>query len=237
MWRRGERMPTIKNGLTWADYVRRVFVPSLEFYRRVAMERFLPSLSDEAITEEANTVEKKAFERMGRSVSPEDYDPGDFVESAFDEGLEFYELMHDTRQGLLNGFAATLYHLFEQQLCQFYRLIAWDNKAVLSGRDAEERLRAHGIDVAKFPEWASLNELRLLANCVKHAEGNSCGQLAKLRPDLFERPTVGLSFKGPRPFVERPLSGEGVYFSVAEFDKMAGRLKRFWDYIANEISK
>jgi hypothetical protein len=39
----------IKDGLTWADYVRRVFLPSLDFYRRVVMERFLPSLSDEAI--------------------------------------------------------------------------------------------------------------------------------------------------------------------------------------------
>jgi hypothetical protein len=174
---------------------------------------------------------------MGQSVSPEDYDPGDFVESAFDEGFEFYELMHDTRQGLVNRLAAALYHLFEQQLCEFYRLIAWDKKAVLSGNDAEEKLRTLGVDVAKFPEWASLNELRLLTNCVKHAEGSSCKQLAELRSDLFERPTVGLSFKGPRPFVERPLSGEGVYFLVAEFDKMAERLKRFWDYIADEIGK
>ncbi len=109
---------------------------------------------------------------MGRSVSPEDYDPGDFVDSAFDEGFEFYELMHDTRQGLVNGLAATLYHLFEQQLCEFYRLVAWDKKAVLSGKDAEEKLRAIGVDVANFPEWAFLNELCLLTNCVKHAEGS-----------------------------------------------------------------
>jgi hypothetical protein len=60
---------------------------------------------------------------------PEYYDPGDFVEAADNEGFEFYELMHETRQGLVNGLAAALYHLFEQQLCQFYRLIAWDKEA------------------------------------------------------------------------------------------------------------
>jgi hypothetical protein len=201
------------------------------------MEKFFPPLSDEAITEESNQVEEKAFERMGRSVSPEDYDPGDFVDSAFDEGFEFYELMHDTRQGLVNGLAATLYHLFEQQLCEFYRLVAWDKKAVLSGKDAEEKLRAIGVDVANFPEWAFLNELRLLTNCVKHAEGSSCKQLADLRPDLFERPSMGPRLRGPRPFVERPLSGEGVYFSFAEFDIMADRLKRFWEWVANKISE
>jgi hypothetical protein len=230
-------MPTIKNGLYFADYVRRAFVPSLEFYRRIVMEKFLPSLSDEAITEESNQVEKEAFERMGRSVSPEDYDPGDYFESAFDEGLEFYQLMHDTRQGLVNGLAAALYHLFEQQLCEFYRLGAWDKKAVLSGMEAEARLRALGVDIAKFPEWASINELRLLTNCVKHAEGGSCEQLAALRPDLLERPTVGPRLRGPRPFVERPLSGDGVYFSVEEFNKMADRLKRFWEYISDQISE
>jgi hypothetical protein len=42
--------------------------PSLEFYRRVVMERFFPSLSDEAITEKSNQVEKEVFERMGQSV-------------------------------------------------------------------------------------------------------------------------------------------------------------------------
>src|ERR1700691_1456482 len=122
------------------------------------MERFLPSLSDEAITAESNQVEREAFERMGASVSPEDYDPADYFQSAFDESLEFYELMNDTRQGLVNGLAASLYHLFEQQLCEFYRLVAWDKKAILNGKGAEDKLRTIGVDVAKFPEWVSINE-------------------------------------------------------------------------------
>jgi hypothetical protein len=230
-------MPAIKNGLIWADYVRNVFIPSLELYRRVVVEKVLPCLSNDVITEETHQVEREAFERMGNAVSPEDYDPGDFAQPAFDKGLEFYQLMHDTRQGLVNGLAAALYHLFEQQLCAFYRLMAWDKKAILTGRDAEEKLRALGLDVAEFPEWASLDELRLLANCVKHAEGSSSKQLADLRPDLFGRTSIGPALTGSRPFVERPLSGEGLYFSATEFDTMVGRLKRFWVYVAEEIGE
>jgi hypothetical protein len=229
-------MPTIRNGLHWAHYVRRAFVPSLEFYRRIVIEKFLPLLSDDAISKESDQVEREAFERMGERVAPEDYDPSDFFESAHDEGFEFYELMHDTRQGLVNGFAAALYHLFEQQLCEFYRLVAWDKEAVLNGKAAADKLRPLGVDVAKFPEWASLNELRLLTNCIKHGEGDSCKELAALRPDLLERPTVGPRLRGPRPFVERPLSGDGVYLSREELEKIADRLLRFWDHIANEIS-
>ncbi len=48
---------------------------------------------------------------------------------------------------------------------------------------------------------------------------------------------MGPRLRGPRPFVERPLSGEGVYFSFADFDIMANRLKRFWEWVANEISE
>jgi hypothetical protein len=166
---------------------------------------------------------------------PEDYDPGDFVDSARDEAVEFWQFMRDTRQGLINGFAATLYHLFEQQLCEFYRLIAWDKQAVLTGLEAQQKISTYGLDIAKFQEWASLNELRLLANCVKHAEGPACKQLAVLRHDLFERPSIGPSFGGPRPFVEQPLSGEGVYFSIPEFDRMANQLKWFWKWVADEI--
>ena len=190
-------MPTIKNGLYFADYVRRAFVPKLEFYRRIVMEKFLPSLSDEAITEESNQVEKEAFERMGRSVSPEDYQIQATISSQRStRGPKFYQLMHDTRQGLVNGLAAALYHLFEQQLCEFYRLGAWDKKAVLSGMEAEARLRALGVDIAKFPEGGPPStSCALLTNCVKHAEGSSCEQLAALRPDL-----LGTSGPiGPRP--------------------------------------
>ena len=108
---------------------------------------------------------------MQENFSPDDCDPSDFFEAARDEAVEFYQLMHDTRQGLVNGFAASLYHLFEQQLCQFCRLIAWDKKAVLRGAEVESKLRHYGPDVTRFPEWASLYELRLLANCASTLKG------------------------------------------------------------------
>jgi hypothetical protein len=136
---------------------------------------------------------------------------------------------------VINGLAASLYHLFEQQLCEFYRLAAWDKKAVIDGPKAVTKLGQMGVEVQRFPEWNAIDHLRLLANCVKHGEGRSCQELETVRPDLFERPEMRPKFKGPRQFVERPLSGEGVYLTVKEFDEMADRLKRFWEYIAGEI--
>jgi hypothetical protein len=86
------------------------------------------------------------------------------------------------------------------------RLIELDKKALsLSGWEAETKLRSLGIDVAKFPEWKSVMELRLVANCVKHAEGRACEELDKLRPDLFDPPSIGPRINGPGQFVERRL--------------------------------
>ncbi len=230
-------MAAIRNGVFCADHVCRAFVPGVTFYARVAVEKALPAVSDEAIKNEADHIEQAAMERLGQAVSPEDYDPSDLYQAAFDEGLEFYMMMRDARQGLINTFATGLYHLFEQQLCELYRLLVWDRNAVLDGKEAKKRLLDLGLDVTQFSGWAAIEELRLLANCIKHGEGTSCEQLAQSRPDLFERPTVGPRFRSPRPFVERPLGGEGVYFSVEEFQEKAALLERFWLELAETISE
>jgi hypothetical protein len=226
----------VKNGAYWAYYIRRVFIPGLQFYQRVVTEKFLPSLSEESIGSEADRVQEEVLELLKRSVEPEESDPSHYDKMAFDEGLEFYQLMHDTRQGLINSFTAGLYHLFEQQICELYRLIAWDKQAVLNGEKAIKNLQMLGLNARDFPEWTSLEEVRLLANCIKHAEGSSCKLLAERRPDLFEQPTIGPKLHGPRAFVERPLSGDGIYVSASEFERMADTAKRFWEYVIKEIS-
>jgi hypothetical protein len=49
------------------------------------------------------------------------HDMADAAESAQEVGLELYLQLTGVRQGVLNLFTASLYHLFEQQLMVFYR--------------------------------------------------------------------------------------------------------------------
>ena len=42
-----------------------------------------------------------------------------------------------------------------------------------------------GISIEEFRSWNDLEELRLVCNAVKHAEGGSAKALEKIRPDLF----------------------------------------------------
>ena len=118
----------INNGPYLGYYARTAFIPAIEFYIRVALDKIFPALSDEEISREADQVEQEAFARLGQAVAPEDYDPSNFTDKAFEESCYFYQLMKDTRQGLINLLTAGLFHLFEQQLCQFYLLLERDNR-------------------------------------------------------------------------------------------------------------
>ena len=88
-----------------------------------------------------------------------------------------------------------------------------------------------------FISWPRIDELRHLANCVKHAEGNSCEQLRKLRPDLFENPTVEPEFKirGIVQHVRNPLIGEDIYITEQEFASYAEVVRQFWLELANAM--
>jgi hypothetical protein len=59
------------------------------------MEKFLPSLSDDVITQEVEKEESEASE----------------LDDSSNEAIIFYRLITDTRQGLVNGFAVAPYHL------------------------------------------------------------------------------------------------------------------------------
>ncbi len=261
--------PMIKNGYLWGDYVRKVFIPALDFYTDVALSKVFPALSDEAISKEADRVEQEAFDRLGQTVAPEDYDLSYFVEPAFNEGLDFFISMRDARQGLINILAVGLFHLFEQHLCEFYLLLErdkecdptihqtrkrleeeWQRKENEGGAKKERELKLDfhkaknelkklGFDAENFCDWGLIVELRLLANCVKHGEGNSCKKLSQCRPDLFVRPlpsNVEEEIKpGKEQFVTTPLSGQGVYFTIKEFEQEAAVLKRFWLDAARRI--
>jgi hypothetical protein len=91
------------------------------------------------------------------------------------------------------------------------------------------RLLTHDIDIESFANWPKLQELRLLANTVKHAEGKSSSELMKIRPDLFIFPKsfFAIEPKYPRP-VYSPMSGDDIYVQLKDFNEYADALKGFW---------
>ena len=142
-----------------------------------------------------------------------------------------------------NLFTAGLYHFFEQSFFKFHRReLLWlpDNDkdpSLIKWKPAKERLvKYYRIDIEKFSSWTKVNELRLLANTVKHADGDSCAELKGLRPDLFVSPhrqndRYALELAQVTPVIQ-PLAGEDVYVSPEEFAKYVEAVKMFWEELA-----
>ena len=138
------------------------------------------SISRQALHDEKYAVYAK-LEAIRRGELEDDYDPEDGMPSLSDE-LE-YELMgiEDSRQSLAQAVLLILYHFWEKQV------VSWAGK--MSGKDLHKNYigycTANGLAVHE----QRLDELRCLANLVKHGQGNSDWgeRLHALNADLFRK--------------------------------------------------
>jgi hypothetical protein len=230
------------NGNFWGRRFQTTFVPHLLRLVEVLQERLLPTF--DAIDNEADARADAEWERAMHMPSDLNQDPSVFADRAFDVGLEHYNAMSDIRQSLLNIYAPALYHAWEQQLLEFFRREVLHpaeehNNNLLKLKTVQERLEGAGVDIEKFSSWSKVCELRLLANTVKHADGDSADELRKLRPDIFENLSSKEfnlpSFGGVRR-VYTPLSGDDIYVTIGELKEYCSALVTFWSELEDGIT-
>ena len=168
------------------------------------------------IAEEADDYGNKMFESYVQSVG--EADPGDFADAARDQAAQYYVLLSNIRQAILNLLAAGLYHLYEQHR-EKLRLILQDR-----GRSMPT--------LASLDGWAKVEELRLLANTVKHADGQSAQHLRKIRPDLFVPPVIKGSPIEKHVLAvptENPLGGTDLFVTEADLHNYRDAIRQLWE--------
>lgn len=227
----------------WARHMREVFAPKTDFLRRAVAERVLP-LFDE-IEAEADRLTEEEFRRLGNLPASDYVDVGDLAESAQEAGLAHYESMTGLRQGMLNMFAVALHHLLEQQLLAFHRRQVLHpteehDLRLLKTGIIRARLRDEGIDITQFRCWPKIEELRLVANTAKHADGESAANLQRLRPELFVPPILRGTRLGSRDYrrrVETPILGDDLYIEAGDLNAYADAVIEFWEELASAIEQ
>jgi hypothetical protein len=121
-------------------------------------------------------VANEYWDHVTSQPAPEDFD-GDlsgFAEDGNDYAIAWYLMMRSLRQTMLNLLATGLYHLAEQQLAMLCRDGGFtmpaprDTKLEGVARWYQQNLR---LDLEGLQEYALLDELRLVANTVKHGKG------------------------------------------------------------------
>lgn len=230
------------NALFWSRPFQAEFVPQIKAIADALEKRVLPGF--ENIEEESKRVSEDTWKAFMSMPGTGDEDPADVAENAEQAGVSHYLLLDGIRQGMLNLFAAALYHAFEQQIMLFHRtevlrLPEENNYALLTLSEFQSRLARSGVDIKTFSSWAKIEELRLVANAVKHAEGNSAKRLHTLRPDMFQNPHLDhLGVSGARNLrIFQPLVGEDLYVSLTDIHDYSATLITFWQELSDAMQR
>jgi hypothetical protein len=201
-------------------------IKELSLYSQVFQERIVPAFN--TLDEEAKEIQQEAYAQSAASAGP-DADAGCAAEDAYHEGVDFFLATDAVRQGVFNLTVAGLYHLFEQQIGS---LLLQLHGPPPNRNDVGDRLSKFlkylTIDIKQLKGWSDVEELRLVANSVKHGHGSSSRQLRQRNPKLFLLYHDDLSEHFPLHPVIRPLAGEGLYLTPDDFNRYAHALTEFW---------
>lgn len=235
------------NGSYWSRHFREVFIRQLQLLEDTLLTRVLPAF--EGLEAEAEQIKETEYTRLGALPASDDsfYDMADAAEDAFETSLAHYLDATSARHVVPNLWAASVYHLFEQQLLLFHRrelLSKSEENAPSLFRPTiiKARLLALGIDLEELPSWSGLGEIRLVANTVKHGDGDSAEKLHRLNPGLFLPPILrmaGGSFIRPlagyRSPVFTPLAGDDLYVNEDDIRRYVKAVIAVWEDLANSL--
>ncbi|WP_122390253.1 hypothetical protein [Pseudomonas savastanoi] len=224
----------------WVQRFRDDFIPTIQRVEDVFLLRLQPTFT--SIEAESEKLEDDLWESAMSQPYYGDYpDEGDIAEAVRDASVSHYMGLKGMEQGLLNCCALFLYHLYEQQVMIFLRqeLLPWrkkDDKTLYTHGEVRKRLGLINVDITKFACWAKLEELRHLANAIKHGEGKSSVELLKIAPHLFEvsGQVSGWPLSGR---VYTPLLGEDIFVNAGHIHEYVGALKQYWMELGDALTK
>jgi hypothetical protein len=209
-------------GLYISWRIRQMVLPFVRVYGQWVEEHIIPM--SEQLQTMADKVEAEAYEELLSAPVGDDYmgDGSEEAQEANDIGLSFYENVSSMYQTTLNLFSAGLFHVVEQQLADITR-DGGIRKPVSNTylKDVVEWYAKNcQLDLTQFPSWSVIEELRLVANTTKHAEGPAAKQLREKHAELFLYPPLRKEYADKTVYVSPlslPLGGDGLYVTADEF--------------------
>lgn len=170
-----------------------MIVPDFIAFSQVVTKRIVPTF--DAFGTEALKQGEEWFRSKTAGLVPLDNDQyeaaGYFAEKAVDETLVLADTLAAMYFASLGLYTVGLFHVFEEHFEELpLRILeAHIYSEKIERKELADWLKADvSIDVGAFKTWAVIEELLLVANAIKHAEGNSAKALRGHRPDLSIHP-------------------------------------------------
>ncbi len=239
------------DGKFWGAYFKRSYIPEIESLRDVQLNNMLTALPDAEREAEAHT--QSMWDWAMAQPSDGSDDPGDWAEWVQEQGLIHYQRLSGVRQAAFNMGTVMLWHLLEQQMLSFHRRQVLSiqeeqdtledpkkHNALHTFKEFKKRLEEGGYGLSLLSAWNKVDELRLVANTVKHGAGDSASKLLAVRPDLFTAPGLGdfsARFAPRAVDVERPAAGEDLYVSENDLRAYFTAAVDFWTDFAEMIAR
>lgn len=230
---------------TWAaHFIREIIVPDFRAFADVVTKRLLPTF--ESFGTEALKHGEEWFRARAGHLDPLDdqqYEAASyFADKAMDETSAFADMLVSMYFASTAIYTVGLFHLLEQHAKELHlRLLdAHSYNKEIRLTEVTHWLRAEAsVDVETSASWPIINQLRLVANVIKHAEGHSAAQLRLIRPELFFHPSerqgaiVGKPLKSR---IRKPLFGEDLYLTSSDFSGYSEAVVVFWSELADAMS-
>lgn len=220
----------------WEEYIRNQFIKQIELLTESVQSRLIPTF--DTLEKEAEELTEQEWDRLCSSCYSPDIDPADLAEKAQEAGIDYYMTLSGIKQTILNITATVLYHLFEQQIIFFLRREVLrptqeNDIGLMKVSVFREQLLANGIDIFSFRSWEKIEELRVVSNAVKHAEGVSASKLREMRPDMFKHPTLRNHpemdiMHSAVTRVYLPMAGDDIFVLPKDLSGYKDALVDFW---------
>lgn len=199
------------------------------------------------IEHEANKISEEYYKELGKYFNPECDDPGDYAELAWEKGLDYYEGLSLMKYNTKMMWISTVYQFWEQQVRRFLYEEICNTHTIYNKNGSEcgyKGFCTRGIDDIKDEflwfnydlvlkkSWKEINELRLLANVIKHGDGWSAKELQKLKPEYFQD-----EFQNNRlELYKTTLNDEVLNIQEEDFVRYCKSLIGFWDEIPEYLT-
>ncbi|HDR6822038.1 TPA: hypothetical protein QCV77_005645 [Bacillus thuringiensis] len=227
------------------DRFRKNLQQPYELYFQTYTDRISPVFDN--IDQEAEEVAKDAYNKMMMNVGYEDCDPGDFADDAWQFGLDYYENVALMRYNTKLMWISTMYQFWEQQVRKFlYKEMTRSGYKAFNKNQQEIEYKdfctkiakikrfflEFNVDVTTLSCWDKVNELRILANVIKHGPGGSAEELLIIRPDIFDSSHVSTNLLD---LYQTTLNDVVINISDQDFKMYANALSDFWGELPDRM--
>ncbi len=201
----------------------------VRLYLRVIKEKLYPLFHD--VDAEIEKEMAEVEDNLSRHFDPEWDDPADFYDMLYDKSIDYGISLCE-----INGYVALLsiaglYHLWERRATEFLiREMArcWKEELlkITTFDDIRHNFLDYGIKLENFNFYSNLNELRLVANAVKHGDGQSLDELRKTDAAiLYDGGGQGEIHTG-----KYTISSIDLYPTKEHIDRYGDAVVQFWEH-------